>query len=112
MAASNALSEKVPIFVVRKTTKRRHLKYIPILPCRYCVQKAVWMDGISATINFLMIVDNCSANHDIRRLTAIYLQFWPPNAISNTQLMDLGSISDIFFVYFLLDDSFKDFTSS
>ena len=76
MAASNALDEKIPMFVIGKSASPRCFKYVRNLPCRYRSQKKAWMDG---TIfekwlhklnrkfemqgrKVVMIVDNCSAH--------------------------------------------------
>ena len=45
MAASNALEEKIPMFVIGKSTSPRCFKHVRHLPCRYRSQKKVWMDG-------------------------------------------------------------------
>ena len=46
MAASNALSEKTPIFVIGKSANPRCFKHVHNLPCRYRSQKKAWMDGM------------------------------------------------------------------
>ena len=45
MAASNALGEKMPMFVIGKSASPRCFKYVRNLPCRYQSQKKAWMDG-------------------------------------------------------------------
>ena len=46
MAASNALGEKLPMFVIGKYAKPRCFKHVRNLPCHYRSQKKKsWMDG-------------------------------------------------------------------
>ena len=45
MAASNALGEKMPMFVISKFAKTICFKHVQNLPCRYAAQKKAWMDG-------------------------------------------------------------------
>ena len=45
MAASNALGEKMPMFVISKFAKTTCFKHVQNLPCRYAAQKKAWMDG-------------------------------------------------------------------
>ena len=45
MAASNALGEKIPMFVIGKSASPRSFKHVRNLPCRYRSQKKAWMDG-------------------------------------------------------------------
>ena len=45
MAASNALGEKTPMFVISMSAKTRCFKHVQNLPCRYVAQKKAWMDG-------------------------------------------------------------------
>ena len=45
MAASNALDEKIPMFVTGKSASPRCFKHVRNLPCRCRSQKKVWIDG-------------------------------------------------------------------
>ena len=44
--AANAVGEKLPLFVIGKSTKPRCFKHIKQLPCRCRSQKKSWMDSI------------------------------------------------------------------
>ena len=44
MAASNALGEKIPMFVTGRSASPRCFKHVRNLPCRYPSQKKAWMD--------------------------------------------------------------------
>ena len=44
MTASNALGEKIPMFVNGKSDSPRCSKHVRNLPCRYRYQKKAWMD--------------------------------------------------------------------
>ena len=45
MAASNALGEKIPMFVIGKSAKPRCFKHVRNLHCRYRSQTKAWMNG-------------------------------------------------------------------
>ena len=45
MPASNALGEKILMFVIGKSASPRCFKHVRNLPCRYQSQKKAWMDG-------------------------------------------------------------------
>ena len=106
MAASNALKDKKPMFVIGKSVKPRCFKGIKKKPCRYRAQKKSWMtsDLFEEWVRELdrkfqredrklaLIVDNCPAHPDINDLKAIELVFLPPNTTSHTQPMDQGVI--------------------
>ena len=106
MAASNALGDKIPMFVIGKSVKPRCFKGIKKKPCRYRAQKKSWMTsdlfeewvrGLDCIFQredrkIALIVDNCPAHPDINDLKAIELVFLPPNTTSHTQPMDQGVI--------------------
>ena len=106
MAASNALGEKLPMFVIGKYAKPRCFKHVRNLPCRYRSQKKSWMDGklfeewlreldrkfVMEGRKIVMVVDNCPAHPDVSGLKCINLQFLPLNTTSCTQPMDQGVI--------------------
>ena len=106
MAASNALGDKIPMFVIGKSVKPRCFKGIKKKPCRYRAQKKSWMtsDLFEEWVRELdrkfqredrkiaLIVDNCPAHPDINDLKAIELVFLPPNTTSHTQPIDQGVI--------------------
>ena len=114
MAASNALGEKIPMFVIGKSASPRCFKHVRNLPCRYRSQKKAWMDGTlfeewlheldrkfeMQGRKVVMIVNNCPAYPEVSGLKAISLQFLPPNNISCTQLMDQGAIRYVCFIIF------------
>ena len=98
MAASNALGEKIPMFVIGKSTSPRCFKHGRNLSCRYRSQKKAWMDGTlfeewlyeldrkfeMQGRKAVMIVDNCPTHPEVSGLKAINLQFLPPNTTSCT----------------------------
>ena len=45
MAAASTTAEKLPMFVVGRSTTPRYFKNIKQLPCRYRSQKKSWMTG-------------------------------------------------------------------
>ena len=45
MAASNALGDKMPMFVIGKSVKPRYFKGIKKKPCQYRAQKKSWMNS-------------------------------------------------------------------
>ena len=106
MAASNALGEKIPMFVIRKCANPRCFKHARKLPCRYQSQKKAWMDRIlfeewlreldrkfeMKQRKIVMIVDYCSAHPEVLGLKSIKLQFLLPNSTSSTQPTDKGVI--------------------
>ena len=115
MAASNALGEKIAVFVIGKSASPRCFKHGRNLPCRYPSQKKAWMDGTLFEewlyeldrkfeiqgLKVVMIVDNCPAHPKVSRLQAMNLQFLPPNTISCTQPMDQEVIRYVCFAIFL-----------
>ena len=115
MAASNALGEKLPMFVIGKSAKPRCFKHVRNLPFRYRSQKKAWMDGTlfeewlreldrkfdMQGRKIVLVVDNCPAHPDVSGLKGFNLQFLPPNTTSCTQPMDQGVIRYVSFYDFL-----------
>ena len=115
MTASNALGEKIPIFVIGKSTSRRCFKHIRNLPCRYRSQKKAWMDGTlfeewlheldrkfeMQRRKVVIIVNNCDADPEVSELKAINLQSCPRNTTSCTEPMDQRVIRYVCFTIFL-----------
>ena len=109
LAASNALGQKLPIFIIGKANKPRCLKNLKHLPCRYRGQKKSWMDSdlfeewvreqdkkfVCEDRKILLIVDNCPAHSQIGGLKAIEMCFLPPDTTSITQPMDQGVIRSL-----------------
>ena len=110
LAAGNALSQKLPMFIIGKAKKPRCFKNLKHLPCRYRGQKKKsWMDSDlfeywvreqdktfeRQNRKVLLIVDNCPAHPKIGGLKAIELCFLPPNTTSITQPMDQGVIRSL-----------------
>ena len=114
MATSNALGEKIPMYVIEKSANPRYFKHVRNLPCKYQFQKKAWMAGTlfegwlrdfdrkfeMQGRKIVMIVDNCPANPEVSGLKAIKLQFLPPNTTSCTQPMDQGVISYILILFY------------
>ena len=115
MAASTALGEKIPTFVIGESTRRRCMKHVRNLPCRYQSQKKAWMDGTlfeewlhELDFKFamqrrkvVMIVDNCPAHPEVSELKALNLQFEPRNTTSCTKPMDQRVIRHVCVIIFL-----------
>ena len=114
-AGSNALGEKIPMFVIGKSASPRGFKYVHNLPCRYRSQKKTWMD-VTLFEEWLhelyhkfkmqgrkvvMIVDNFPAHPEVSGLKAVNLQLLPPGTTSYTQLMDQGVTRYVCFIIFL-----------
>ena len=106
LAAANAVSSKLPMFVIGKAKKPRGFKNIKTLPYRYRAQKKSGMDGVlfqewvrdlnkmfeSEKRKVALIIDNCPAHPIIDHLSHVKLVFLPPNTTSVSQPMDQGII--------------------
>ena len=106
MAVSNALGDKISIFLVSKLVKPCCFKGIKKKPCRNRAQKKSrmtsdlfeeWVHELdhkfqSEDRKIALIVDNCPAHPGINDLKALELVFLPPNTTSHTQPMDQGVI--------------------
>lgn len=106
MAAANAAGEKLPMFVIGKSTRPRYFAGFRKLPADKDRKKKSWMDCIlfeewvtELNRKFLgeggkvaLIVDNCSAYPHVEGLKAIQLVFLPPNTMWKIQAMDQGVI--------------------
>ena len=115
MAASNALGEKIPMFLVGKSSSPRCFEHVRNLACRHRSQKKAWMDGTlfeewpheldrkfeMQGRKVVMIVDNCPAHPEDSGRTAINLQFLSLNTTSCTQPMDQEVIRYVWFIIFL-----------
>lgn len=102
-------SEKLPLLVVGKSRAPRCFKNVKTLPVTYRANKRSWitsglfeewvrkLDAKFSSINrrVLLIVDNCPAHPKIANLTAIRINFLPPNTTALTQPLDQGIIQNI-----------------
>lgn len=109
MAAANAVGEKLPMFVIGKSTRPRCFAGVKNLPCRHRSQKKSWMDSalfeewvreldrkfVREGRKIALIVDNCPAHPHIEGLDTIQLVLLPPNTTSKTQPMDQGVIRSL-----------------
>ena len=109
MAAASAAEEKLPMFVIDKSTTPRCFKNINQLPCRYKSQKKSWMTGnilgewvgkLDSSFRaqdrkVVLSVDNSPAHSEIKNLTEINLILLPPSTTSVFQLMDQGVIRSL-----------------
>ena len=91
MIASNALEDKIPIFVIGRSLNPHCFKEIKNNPCRYCPQVKAWMnsDIFEKWVCKLyrkfklenrktaLIIDNCPAHPHVNDLKAIELVFLP-----------------------------------
>lgn len=101
-------SEKLPLFIIGKSKKPRCFKNIKSLPVIYRANKKAWMTSVlfeewllmldekflAENRKILLFVDNCPAHPKSiqEKLKAITLCFFPPNATSVLQPLDLGII--------------------
>lgn len=101
-------SEKLPLFVIGKSKNPRCFKNIKSLPVIYRGNKKAWMTSvlfeewlmqldekfIGEGRKVLLLVDNCPSHPKSvqEKLRAIKLSFFPPNATSVLQPLDLGII--------------------
>ena len=107
LAAANMAGEKLPMFVIKKSKKRRCFKHIRSLPLSLPRgQNKSWMNFElfeewvrEQDKNFekegrkvALIIDNCPAHHSLKNLKSIHLYFLPPNTTSALQPMDQGMI--------------------
>ena len=109
LAASNALGEKLPMYVIGKSANPRCFKHIKSLPCKCTNQEKSWMDSdiftrwlkeldrkmIAEGRKITMIVDYCPAHPHVEGLQAVELIFLPPNITSKLQPMDQGVIRSL-----------------
>ena len=109
LAAGNATGEKMPLFVIGKSSKPCCFSGVKCLPCRYRSQKKSWMDGDLFTEwmkelhrkfaaqdrKRVLIADNCPAHPIVDGLKAIELIPPSPNTTSNTQPMDQSVIKSL-----------------
>ena len=109
LAASNALGEKLPMYVIGKSANRRCFKHIKSLPCKCTNQAKCWMDSdiftrwlkeldrkmIAEGRKITIIVDNCPAHPHVEGLQAAELIFIAPNTTSKLQPMDQGVIRSL-----------------
>ena len=109
LTAANAVEEKLPLFVIRKTKKARCFKHIKHLPSGYRSQKKSWMDSISFEEWVRKLIDAlpkkdekllywlifCPAHPSIDNLVSTELIFLSPNTTSKFQSMDQGVIRSL-----------------
>ena len=106
LTALNAIGEKLPMFVIGKSTNPRCFKNIKALPCKYKSQAERWMESeiftswvkhldrlmIAQGRKVVLIVDNCLAHPHIVGLEVVELVYFHPNSTSKLQPMDQGVI--------------------
>ena len=109
MTASNALDEKIPMFVIGQSASPWCFKHVRNLPCRYWSQKKVWMDGtlfeewlhkLNCKLeiqvrNVFMIVNNCPVHLEVSGLSIYSF------CHQITLLMGQKLIRYIYFIIFL-----------
>ena len=107
MAATSETGEKLEMFVIGKPKKPWCFKNVKQLLCRYRAQRKSWMTGVlfeeyvrkldssfqAQSRKVAVLIDNCPAHPEIKKLTNINLIFQPPNTTSSVlQPMDQGVI--------------------
>ena len=109
MAAGNAMSDKLPMFVIGKSKSPLCFKGVKHLPYRYRNQNKSWIDSVlfeewireidgkftKEKKKIALLIDNCPAHPTIDNLTSIELIFLPPNTTSKLQPMDQGVIRSL-----------------
>ena len=109
MVATNAIGDKLPMFVIGKAKNPRCFKNVKFLPCRYRNQRKSWMGGklfeewlrelemkfAFEGRNVAFVIDNRPAHPHIDNLKAIKLYFLPPNTTSKTHAVDQGVIRSL-----------------
>ena len=102
IVSSNALGDKIPMFVIGKSRNPHCFAGVKNKPCRYRAQKKAWMNSdlfeewVSELDRKLqlenrkiaLIENNCPVHPNVNDLKAIELVFLPPNTSSHTQPMD------------------------
>ncbi|KAK8771219.1 hypothetical protein V5799_025538 [Amblyomma americanum] len=102
-------SEKLPLFVVGKSSNPRCFKNIRSLPTDYVANRKAWMTGelfkqwlMKVDKKFercgrkiLLLVDNCSAHKIEVQTNAVELAFLPANTTAVLQPMDQGIIKNL-----------------
>ena len=88
LAAANAVGDKLPMFLIRKSKTPRCFKNVSSLPCRYRSQKKSWMDSAlfeewvreldvkfhKQSRKIALIIDNCPAHPTIHLITSYFRQ--------------------------------------
>lgn len=102
-------TQKLPLLVVGKSRKPRCFKNVRQLPVEYEANTKAWMTSELFELwlrkldrqfsdenrKVLLLVDNCTAHTRSVPLKSINLQFFPPNATSVVQPLDLGIIKNL-----------------
>ena len=102
MAASNALGDRKPMFVIGKSLNLRPFKGVKNKPCRCRARKKAWLnsDLFEEWVRKLdckfqpenrkiaLIVDYCPVYSDVSELKGIELVFLPSNATYHTEPID------------------------
>ncbi|XP_045167549.2 tigger transposable element-derived protein 4-like [Mercenaria mercenaria] len=102
-------TDKLPLFVIGKSAKPRCFKNKQTLPTKYSSNAKAWMTSeifiawlkdLDAALNkrrrnIALVVDNCPAHPNFKKLEHIELVFLPPNTTSKTQPMDQGVIQNL-----------------
>ncbi|XP_064488391.1 tigger transposable element-derived protein 4-like [Ornithodoros turicata] len=109
LGANMSGTEKLPLFVIGKSSKPRCFKNIRTLPTEYTSNSKAWMTGelfkwwrkkLDRKFELqkrrvLLIVDNCSAHKVDVELKSIELAFLPANTTAALQPMDQGIIKNV-----------------
>ena len=104
IAVSNALGDKIPMFVTGESLNPCCFKEVKKKSCRYRAQKKAWINSnlFEERIRELdrkfqrenkkitLIVDNCPAHPDVNNPKAIELVFLPPNTTYHIQPINQG----------------------
>ncbi|XP_037505595.1 tigger transposable element-derived protein 6-like [Rhipicephalus sanguineus] len=102
-------SEKLPIFVIGKSTSPRCFKGKRQLPVKYTANRKAWMTReifakwlcewdeklAKANRKVCLVLDNCTAHHTAAALKNIELLFLPANCTAKIQPLDQGVIMSL-----------------
>ncbi|XP_064461915.1 tigger transposable element-derived protein 4-like [Ornithodoros turicata] len=102
-------TDKLKLLVIGKSKSPRCFKNVRTLPATYAANSKAWMtqalfeqwlcdmDRCFARQkrNVLFLVDNCPGHGKVTGLTAIRLEFLPPNTTTKSQPMTQGVISSL-----------------
>ncbi|XP_029730316.2 tigger transposable element-derived protein 4-like [Aedes albopictus] len=110
-AANMDGTDKLPLLVIGKSRRPRCFKNVKSLPVEYEANAKAWMTSVlfekwilevdrrmtAENRSILMFVDNCTAHPKAiqDKLHSIKLAFFPPNATSVLQPLDLGIIKSL-----------------
>ncbi|XP_064488392.1 tigger transposable element-derived protein 4-like [Ornithodoros turicata] len=109
VGANMSGTDKLKLLVIGKAKSPRCFKHVKTLPVDYTANSKSWMTQalfeqwlrgmdrrfVREKRKVLFLVDNCPGHGDVAGLSAIRLEFLPPNTTAKLQPMDQGVISSL-----------------